>query len=49
VTNTTYLAGVPTEAADATPKRTGGLSTMKLAELQGLAGSLGLTGYRQDA
>jgi transcription termination factor Rho len=44
VTNTTYLAGVPTSGADETVKRTGSLSTMKLAELQGLAGSLGLTG-----
>jgi transcription termination factor Rho len=44
VTNTTYLVDAPTSGADETPKRSGGLSTMKLAELQGLAGSLGLTG-----
>jgi transcription termination factor Rho len=44
VTNTTYLASVPTSGTDETPKRSGSLSTMKLAELQGLAGSLGLTG-----
>ena len=44
MTNTTYLASVPTSGTDETPKRTGSLSTMKLAELQGLAGSLGLTG-----
>jgi transcription termination factor Rho len=44
VTNTTTLGGVPTTGADETPKRVGGLSTMKLAELQGLAGGLGLTG-----
>jgi transcription termination factor Rho len=44
VTNTTYLAGVPDSGADETVKRSGSLSTMKLAELQGLAGSLGLTG-----
>ncbi|HEX7461520.1 MAG TPA: transcription termination factor Rho [Dermatophilaceae bacterium] len=35
---------MPTGGADETPKRVGGLSTMKLAELQGLAGGLGLTG-----
>jgi len=44
VTNTTYLDGVPTSGPDETVKRAGSLSTMKLAELQGLAGSLGLTG-----
>jgi len=44
VTNTTDLASAPTSGADETPKRTGGLSTMKLAELQGLAGGLGLSG-----
>jgi transcription termination factor Rho len=44
VTNTTYLASVPTSGADETVKRAPSLSTMKLAELQGLAGSLGLTG-----
>jgi transcription termination factor Rho len=44
VTNTTYLASVPTSGADGTVKRAPSLSTMKLAELQGLAGSLGLTG-----
>jgi len=44
VTNTTYLASVPTSGAGETVKRTGSLSTMKLAELHGLAGSLGLTG-----
>ena len=44
MTNTTYLASVPTNGADGTVKRAGSLSTMKLAELQGLAGSLGLTG-----
>jgi transcription termination factor Rho len=44
VTNTTHLAGVPTSGADETVKRAGSLSSMKLAELQGLAGSLGLTG-----
>jgi transcription termination factor Rho len=44
VTNTTYLASVPTSGADEPVKRAGSLSTMKLAELQGLAGSLGLTG-----
>ena len=43
VTNTTYLASVPTSGTDETPKRTGSLSTMKLAELQGLASSLGLS------
>ncbi|HEX7535951.1 MAG TPA: transcription termination factor Rho [Dermatophilaceae bacterium] len=44
MTNTTYLASVPTSGADETVKRAPSLSTMKLAELQGLAGSLGLTG-----
>jgi transcription termination factor Rho len=44
VTNTTHLAGVPNSGADETVKRAASLSTMKLAELQGLAGSLGLTG-----
>jgi transcription termination factor Rho len=44
VTNTTYLASVPTSGADEPVKRAPSLSTMKLAELQGLAGSLGLTG-----
>src|SRR5674476_1562937 len=44
VTNTTYLASVPTSGADEPVKRAASLSTMKLAELQGLAGSLGLTG-----
>jgi transcription termination factor Rho len=44
VTNTTYLASVPTSGADEPVKRAGSLSTMKLAELQGLASSLGLTG-----
>ncbi|HZW44657.1 MAG TPA: Rho termination factor N-terminal domain-containing protein, partial [Dermatophilaceae bacterium] len=42
--NTTDLASAHTIAADETPKRTGSLNTMKLAELQGMAGSLGLTG-----
>ena len=44
VTNTTDLASERTIAADEIPKRAGSLSTMKLAELQGMAGSLGLTG-----
>ena len=44
MTNTTYLASAPTSGADETPKRAGSLSTMKLAELQSLAGGLGLTG-----
>ena len=44
MTNTTYLASAPTSGADETPKRVGSLSTMKLAELQGLAGGLGVTG-----
>jgi transcription termination factor Rho len=44
VTNTTTLGGAPVTGVDETPKRVGGLSTMKLAELQGLAGGLGLTG-----
>ena len=44
MTNTTDLASAHTIAAGETPKRTGGLTTMKLAELQGMAGSLGLTG-----
>ena len=44
MTNTTYLASVPTSAAAAPAKRAPSLSTMKLAELQGLAGSLGLPG-----
>jgi transcription termination factor Rho len=44
VTNTTYLASAPTSGADEPVKRASSLSTMKLAELQGLAGSLGLTG-----
>jgi len=43
VTNTTDLASAHTAVGE-TPKRAGGLSTMKLAELQGMAGSLGLTG-----
>jgi transcription termination factor Rho len=42
VTDTTDLAAAP--AADETPRRSGGLSTMRLAELQGLASSLGLSG-----
>ena len=44
MTNTTYLASVPSSGADEPVKRAPSLSTMKLAELQGLAGSLGLTG-----
>ena len=44
MTNTTTLGGVLTTGADEIPKRVGALSTMKLAELQGLAGGLGLTG-----
>jgi len=44
VTNTTDLASAHTIAAGETPKRAGSLSTMKLAELQGMAGSLGLAG-----
>jgi transcription termination factor Rho len=44
VTNTTDLAIEHTFAADEAPKRAGSLNTMKLAELQGMAGSLGLTG-----
>ena len=44
MTNTTYLASVPTSGGDEPVKRATSLSTMKLAELQGLAGSLGLTG-----
>jgi transcription termination factor Rho len=44
VTNTTIVASASTSSAAETPKRAGGLSTMKLAELQGLAGGLGLTG-----
>jgi transcription termination factor Rho len=44
VTNTTYLASVPTSGAGENVKRPGSLSTMKLAELQGLASSLGVTG-----
>ena len=44
MTNTTTFAGTPASGAEETPKRAGGLSTMKLAELQGLAGGLGLTG-----
>ena len=44
MTNTTYLAGVPTSGTDEKPKRAPSLSSMRLAELQGLAGSLGLTG-----
>ena len=44
MTNTTYLARVPASGADEPVKRAPSLSTMKLAELQGLAGSLGLTG-----
>jgi len=44
VTNTTTLGGAPVTGVDEAPKRVGGLSTMKLAELQGLAGGLGLTG-----
>jgi len=42
VTDTTDLAAAP--AADEAPRRSGGLSTMRLAELQGLASSLGLSG-----
>ena len=44
MTNTTYLASLPTSGGDEPVKRATSLSTMKLAELQGLAGSLGLTG-----
>jgi len=44
VTNTTDLASAHNTAVGETPKRAGSLSTMKLAELQGMAGSLGLTG-----
>jgi transcription termination factor Rho len=44
VTNTTHLAGVPDNGAGETVKRAGSLSTMRLAELQSLAGSLGVTG-----
>ncbi len=44
MTNITDLASAHTIAADEIPKRAGSLSTMKLAELQGMAGSLGLTG-----
>src|SRR6185312_9336831 len=42
VTDTTDLAATP--AGDESPRRSGGLSTMRLAELQGLASSLGLSG-----
>jgi transcription termination factor Rho len=42
VTDTTDFATAP--AADESPRRSGGLSTMRLAELQGLASSLGLSG-----
>jgi transcription termination factor Rho len=42
VTDTTDFAAAP--AADESPRRSGGLSTMRLAELQGLASSLGLSG-----
>ena len=42
MTDTTDLAAAP--AADEAPRRSGGLSTMRLAELQGLASSLGLSG-----
>jgi transcription termination factor Rho len=44
VTNTTDLASADTTAAGESPKRAGSLNTMKLAELQGMAGSMGLTG-----
>ena len=44
MTNTTDLASAHTIAAGETPKRAGSLNTMRLAELQGMAGSLGLTG-----
>jgi transcription termination factor Rho len=44
VTNTTDLASAQSNTAGETPRRAGSLSTMKLAELQGMAGSLGLTG-----
>ena len=42
MTDTTDLAATP--AGDESPRRSGGLSTMRLAELQGLASSLGLSG-----
>ena len=42
MTDTTDFAAAP--AADESPRRSGGLSTMRLAELQGLASSLGLSG-----
>jgi len=44
VTNTTDLASAGTTAAGESPKRAGSLNTMKLAELQGMADSMGLTG-----
>ncbi|MEP7369612.1 MAG: Rho termination factor N-terminal domain-containing protein, partial [Dermatophilaceae bacterium] len=44
MTNTTTLDSAPTNDAVETPKRAGALSTMKLAELQGVASGLGLTG-----
>ncbi|MGZ4630326.1 MAG: transcription termination factor Rho [Oryzihumus sp.] len=43
MTDTTELVAVP-EGSGGTTRRTGGLSTMRLAELQGLATSLGITG-----
>ena len=44
MTNTTYLESASSSGADEKPKRAAGLSTMRLAELQGLAASLGMTG-----
>ncbi|HEX8971953.1 Rho termination factor N-terminal domain-containing protein, partial [Oryzihumus sp.] len=43
MTDTTELVAMP-EGSGGTTRRTGGLSTMRLAELQGLATSLGITG-----
>ncbi|MGN6634740.1 MAG: transcription termination factor Rho, partial [Oryzihumus sp.] len=43
MTDTTELVATP-EGSGGTTRRTGGLSTMRLAELQGLAASLGITG-----
>jgi transcription termination factor Rho len=44
VTDTTDLVATPDQGSGETTRRSGGLSTMRLAELQSLATSLGITG-----
>ena len=44
MTDTTTLDATASQDAAEKPRRSGALSTMKVAELQGLAASMGITG-----